>query len=293
MTIPATPTFAERLHFSGRAEPFRLRPAPPHVCGYAWRHPAPAASLVLVHGLQSHAQWFAEAADLLLGRGFSVYAVDRRGSGSSPGVRGDIARYTDWFEEVAEVARLARDDAPGAPVHLVGHCFGANLVLGCALTQRPAIRSLVMLTPGLFVLPDYTPAEKLRLLAAGLLRPRARFRVPQDDDLFTRDPEVLAWIEADTLGAKTVTARGLMQTGLMLRWLRRNAGRLAVPLLVLEATRDRIADNARCRALLEPALGDRCRFVPFEAEHFLLAEPCRDEVIEALVEWVTREDRTR
>src|SRR5512132_1142744 len=105
MTSPTTGSLASRLS-AERAEPFRLRAAPPHVHGYAWRHPAPAAALVLVHGLQSHALWFAEAGQLLVDRGLSVYAVDRRGSGSSGGERGHIDSYEEWLEEIAETVRL-------------------------------------------------------------------------------------------------------------------------------------------------------------------------------------------
>jgi alpha-beta hydrolase superfamily lysophospholipase len=267
---------AERFAFSERAAPF----AAGGVHGYAWRHPAPAASLVLLHGLQSHAQWFAEAGDLLLDRGLSVYALDRRGSGSSPGERGDVARYGDWLDEVEAAVALAGE--AGAPVHLAGHCFGANVALTTVLERRPPVASVVLLAPGLHLLPDYSPAQKLRIVAS---RDRARFRVPQDDDLFSRDPEVVAWIAADALGSKLVTRRCLLEANRMHRRLRRRAGEVDLPVLVLAASRDRISDNARNRALLEPALGDRLRWVDFDAEHFLLAEPCRDDVVDELAAW--------
>ncbi len=289
MTSPTTGSLASRFGFSRRAQPLRLRDAEPRVFGYAWLHPEPLASLVLVHGLQSHSQWFAEAADLLVDRGLSVYAVDRRGSGDSPGEPGHIEHYTDWFEEVANVVRLARVDQPDAPVHLAGHCFGANVALGCALTQPVEVHSLIMLTPGFYVRPGYSPAEKLRILAAGVLGSSARFRVPQEDDLFTRDPEVLAWIRGDALGVRTLTGHCLLEINRMVRWLRRNARSLGIPLLVFEATRDRISHNPRNRALLDGAMGKRVRWVSLDAEHFLLAEPCRDQVLDELTSWVSEE----
>ncbi|MHB8575185.1 MAG: alpha/beta fold hydrolase [Dehalococcoidia bacterium] len=291
-TSPTSPSRPSRFEFGERAEPLRAGDGAPYACGYAWRHTAPAASLVLIHGLQSHAQWFAGAADELVARGLAVYALDRRGSGSSPGIRGDIARYQAWLDEVGAIVTVARAEHPDAPVHLIGHCFGANLAIGYALQQPSAVASVVLLTPGFYVIPDYTLLEKLGIGLFGLLRRQARFRVPQDDELFTRDPEVLAWIQADALGAKTLTARCLLQINSMLRRLRRDAARLQVPLLVLEAKRDRISDNRRNRALIEAARGERCRWVSYDAEHFLLAEPCRDRVIEDLASWVTSQERT-
>ncbi len=281
-----------RFQFSDGARPMILDDRTPAVHGYAWPHPSPTASLVLVHGLQSHAQWFAEVAGPLVGRGIAVYTLDRRGSGSSPAPSGDIDRYTSWFEDVGRVVDLARAEHPGVPVHLLGHCFGANLALGAALQRPETVASVVMLAPGLHIQPGYGPGQKLAIAAAGVLAPSRRFGVPLDDKLFTRDPEVLAWIQGDTLGARQVTARCLLQSGRMLSWLRKHAGELDVPLLVLEASHDRISDNERNRRLLDLRLGDRWRRVIFDAEHFLLAEACRDHVIDELVEWVAGRRRT-
>ncbi len=98
---------------------------------------------------------------------------------------------------------------------------------------------------------------------------------------------MLAWIQQDALGTRDFTARCLLQILAMNTWLRRNLGRLRVPLLVLEATRDRISDNPRNRRLLQQALHKRYRIVSFDAEHLLLTEPCRNEVIDTLIQWFT------
>ena len=278
-----------RFQFSDRAEPLTLDDRDPAVHGYAWRHPAPVAALVVLHGLQSHAQWFAEAADGLVDRGLSVYALERRGSGSSPGRSGDIDRYRTWFEEAERLVDFARREQPEVPVHLLGHCFGANVALGASLERPDDVASLIMLAPGLHITPDYSPVEKARIATAGLVAAQRRFPVPQEDDLFTRDPDVLAWIEGDSLGSKTLSARALLQSGRMVAGLRRRLGELAVPLLVLEAARDRIADNDANAALLDRCLGGAWQRVSFDAEHFLLAEPCRDEVLDEIVAWVSGE----
>jgi alpha-beta hydrolase superfamily lysophospholipase len=285
MTAMSTRPSSGWFTLSGRAE--SLPQMEPRVHGYRWRHPAPKASVILLHGLRSHAGWFAHAADGLVERGFAVYTPDRRGSGSSPEARGDIARFDEWFEEVAAVVDLARKDYPRAPVHLLGHCFGGNIAMGTGLAKNLAIESLIVLTPGLFLLPDYTAWEKVRIGVSSVMRPEARFPVPFEDDLFTRTPEVLDWILQDRIGARTLTARCLLQIREMTQQVLHGTAQLQAPLLVLEADRDRIADNRRSRAHLERALGDWPRFKTFEGEHFLLAEPCCDEVLDAIDAWVS------
>jgi alpha-beta hydrolase superfamily lysophospholipase len=267
-------------------EGFRVDGSAGTVCGYAWVPVSPQAAVILLHGLQSHARWFAPIAGQLGEWGVAVYAPDRRGSGSSPGVCGDVRRFSDWFEDVGAVVDLVTERHPRTPLHLVGHCFGANIGLGYALDHPERLRSLVMLTPGLHVLPDYTAAEKVRIALCAVAAPGRRFRVPQSDVMFSRDPAVLEWIHADTLGSRTLTARCLAQTARMVGRLRRHVGDLRVPLLVVEAAGDRIADNARNRALLDRSLRGRWDRITFDAEHLLVAEPCRDQLVESLTSWV-------
>jgi len=274
------------FRFSSRAHPIGLVEGVPPVYGYAWRHPSPVASIVLVHGLQSHAGWFAEAADGLVERGLSVYALERRGSGSSPYPSGDIDRYGTWFAEVERMVDLARAEQPGVPVHLLGHCFGAGVALGAALQRPDGLASLVLVAPGLHVLPRYRPAEQAAIAAAAVAAPARRFRVPQDDGLFSADPDVVAWIAADSLGARSVTARCLVETRRMMRRVRRRLGELRLPLLVVEAGRDRISDNAANAALFDRRLPGRWRRLRFDGEHFLLAEACRDDVLDAVAAWI-------
>ena len=91
-------------------------------------------------------------------------------------------------------------------MHLVGHCFGANLALGVVLSGEHVADSIVMLTPGLYVPPTYSAWDKLRVVSRPCLR-RRPFRVPQDDALFSRDPDVLAWIGRDRW-AREASPRG-------------------------------------------------------------------------------------
>jgi alpha-beta hydrolase superfamily lysophospholipase len=202
-------------------------------------------------------------------------------SGPARKFDGDIHDYRQWFADLADVVALANAEYPDSPVHLVGHCFGANIALGAVLSGSVRADSIVMLTPGLYVLPGYSAWDKLRIGLSGVLAPHTTFGVPQDDSLFSRDPHVLQWIARDALGARHVTARTLMQIDRMRGEILSQLHSLELPTLVLEAARDRLSDNARNRA----TLGDLCLWRTFDAEHFLLAEPCVDQVIDTIVQW--------
>jgi L-Ala-D/L-Glu epimerase len=280
------------LRGSERARPLTLAGGEQPVAGWIWPRVAPRAAVVLIHGLRSHARWFAATADALADRDLAVYAVDRRGSGSSPGRNGDIHHYRSWFDEVDRMVDAARADHPGVPIHLVGHCFGANVALGAVLCRPDPVASLILLTPGLRISADYRPLDKARVALCGLIAPQRRFPVPQAPALFSADPAVVGWIAADGLGATALSARCLLQIGRMTRWLRRHLDDLAVPLLVVDAARDRISDTAANAALFDRCLPGRVERVTFDAEHFLLAEPCRGDVVDTISRWVDGQHRS-
>src|SRR5438445_9844567 len=141
--------------------------------GFVWRPASPpSATLVLVHGLQSHAGWFVDAGPRLAARGLAVYAPDRRGSGAyTSAPRGDIVDYGQWLVDLEQVIRQAQTEYPLSAVHMVGHCFGANLALRCGLRTQCRVRSVAMLTPGMYVLTGYTLFRNLSLELASVVAP--------------------------------------------------------------------------------------------------------------------------
>ena len=60
----------------------------------------PSAAVIVLHGIASHAGWFAETAADLNRHGVEVYGLDRRGSGRSGGPRGHLDRYERALDDV-------------------------------------------------------------------------------------------------------------------------------------------------------------------------------------------------
>lgn len=96
------------------------------------------APLVLVHGTSAdHTRWVPVLAPLQ--SRFTVYAVDRRGRGSS----GDAEPYAieREFEDIAAVV-----DAIGAPVNLLRHSYGGICALEAA-TRSKNLHRLILYEP--------------------------------------------------------------------------------------------------------------------------------------------------
>lgn len=131
----------------------------------AWRTGS-GPPLVLVHGTTAdHTRW-AQVSPLFEAH-FTVYAIDRRGRGSS----GDAVVYS-VAQEGDDVAAVV--DSIGGPVSLLGHSYGALCCLEAAM-RTGQIGRLVLYEPpiptGIEIVPAETRAAIEALLARGEREP--------------------------------------------------------------------------------------------------------------------------
>jgi alpha-beta hydrolase superfamily lysophospholipase len=157
-----------------------------------------------VHGIQSHAGWLTETGHALADRGLELWALDRRGSGMSGGIRGDLPSAAMVLDDYDRA--LTQVEVRGAcPPLLLGQSFGGS-VLTALLVRRPVDPSLVVLcAPAL-------GQQRARHGEAGLTRVRGRSGMEatpirlRDID-YSSDPACLTFMAGDRLMLRTVPAR--------------------------------------------------------------------------------------
>lgn len=112
--------------------------------------PIDGSVVVLLHGFpQMNTSW-AKVAPLLHAEGFRTLAPNQRGY--SPGARPKGRRPYATSELMADVTALIEE--AGAPVHLVGHDWGAAVAWGVAMTKPELLRTLTAVSvphPGAFM----------------------------------------------------------------------------------------------------------------------------------------------
>ena len=149
----------------------------------------PRRVVVALHGMVTHAGWFARLGDLLVEQEIALVAPDRRGNGLARAL-GQAGNAELLISDVDAVVRAARDLSDD--VTLFSWCGSANFAVPAA--ARVPIRRFVLASPGL------VPREEMS----------ARFRSSQPVDGllpihfdpagdFTDDAEVQAMIRADEL----------------------------------------------------------------------------------------------
>jgi pimeloyl-ACP methyl ester carboxylesterase len=154
------------------------------------------------------------------------------------------------MEVLLEDVRCARLALGDPPLHLVGLSWGGKLATAVALDQPRRVGSLILVTPGLRARVDLPLRQKLAVGLSLLCGGRRRFAVPIEPAMFTRDPELLHYLENDALRVTSVTARLLAVSRQLDRRVRQRIGALEVPVLLMLAGKDEIIDNDAVLRLL-------------------------------------------
>jgi alpha-beta hydrolase superfamily lysophospholipase len=259
-------------------------PADEVEAGGAWAG-TPWASVLLVHGLGEHSGRYEHVGDRMTAAGLEVWAYDHRGMGGSAGRTGDIERWSQYHDDLAERLAAVRSSAD-RPVVLYGHSLGGLICAGYLMTDRPKPDLAVLTSPAL----DSTIPGWKRSMARVLARVAPTVAIPNDidGDTLSRDPSVAAKTVDDPSCVKTSTARfGAAGLAEQARVNALAAGGFGLPTLVFHGEDDRLVPVAASE-ILEGGPGVERRTYP-GLRHELHNEPEHREVIEAIIDWLRAE----
>lgn len=253
-----------------------------------WPTAAPRASVVVLHGVQSHAGWYEHLGKSLADAGLEAHFPDRRGSGRNQRDRGHTPSRGRLFRDVSEYLERVRTRRPGVPVVLGGISWGGKLAVVTAARRGELLDGLALFCPGLEPRVGVSRAEATRIALAYFLHRRKHFPIPlADPSLFTGNRERQAFIADDPLSLRTATAGLLAASNLIDRAVKRSPGKVRVPTLLMLAGRDRIVDNERTRCYFERIASPSKTIVEYpEAHHTLEFEPEPARYAADLIAWI-------
>ena len=243
---------------------------------------APAASVLLIHGLADHSGRFEHVGDQLAAAGFDVDAFDLRGNGGSGGRRGHIDRWSQLHDDLGERLLAVRAASRGRPVILYGHSMGGLTALGYLLGDRPKPDLVVLTSPGL----DSTLPAWKKAVARILGRIAPTLPIPNgiDGSTLSRDPTVAEKVANDPGCAQVSTARfGAEGLAEQVRVRRAYAG-LALPTLVLHGLDDGLVPATASEVLATLPNVERRTYPGLR--HELHNEPEGPAILDEVIEWL-------
>jgi alpha-beta hydrolase superfamily lysophospholipase len=266
----------------------------------AWKYrryePAgePRGVIVCLHGIQSHGGWYQYSSQKLCAAGFRVLYLDRRGSGLNDKSRGDTPSFGRLLDDIADFLRspvvTGNGDKRNLPVFLHALSWGGKLAVALQRWQRGLIDGLILLCPGLFPHVGVSLWQRLRIMAARTKSPTRLFPIPLNDpDLFTASPRWRDFIRNDPLALRQATARFMVASALLDRYLRKAPKYVNVPTLLLLAGQDRIIRNDKTHHYFHKfATTDKNVITYAQAHHTLEFEPDPDIFLGEIIRWLER-----
>jgi alpha-beta hydrolase superfamily lysophospholipase len=206
----------------------------------AWLPSSPTrATLINLHGLGDHSGLYPSIATHFPARGIAVYAYDMRGNGRSPGQRAYLESWADYRGDLHAFLARVREWEPGLPVFVLGHSLGALVVLDYALHFPTGLSGVIAAAP-----PLGKVGVPPLLMALGRVMsriwPRFSLEVGMDLSGLARDPAVIQTVLADPLFHRRGTARLSTEVTAAIAQVQARAGELAVPLLIVHGSADRM-----------------------------------------------------
>lgn len=225
----------------------------------------PVGSVLLLHGIQSHAGWYENSRKALASAGWDTAMLDRRGSGHQKEFRGDTP---SWRQLVRDV-RVALDALPTRPRVVAGISWGAKLALAAARLHQDQIDGVALLAPGLCPLVQLPFLKRMKVLLKRIIRPTSLFDIPLNDpNMFTNNPHWLEYLSKDGYGLHQATARFLVESVLLDNWL--VWGRWKLPVLVQLAGHEKIIDNHLTRHWVRRRISGPTRILEYPRAYHTL-----------------------
>jgi alpha-beta hydrolase superfamily lysophospholipase len=238
---------------------------------------------VIAHGLGEHSGRYVHVGDFFARAGFTAFAFDLRGHGSSEGRPTFIRRYQDYLDDLESV--ITHLGGP-EPLILFGHSLGGQLVLAYGQSGPNPATGYIAASPwlGLSRPPPIWLEGAARLL--NLVLPGWRFPTGIESDDNSRDQALLNSFPDSDKGHGFITVRTYLEIIKTNRQLMAHPSANA-PVLLTHGEVDSVTSIEATRAYFEELLAPSKTFISYpEARHELHNDLIRATVLKDYLEWI-------
>jgi len=258
-----------------------------------WRSyspPGARARVCLAHGAADHSGRHLDTIEYLTELGFAVDTFDFRGHGRSGGVRGHVARFSEYVSDLRLFVERSVARASNGKVFVFAHSHGGLVAAHLGFLQLDDIAGVIFSAP-YFASAEW-PRWTLALSATvGHVLPRLGLAHGIDPDRLMRDPERRQETRDDPLFVRVVTPAWLRATRRACDEVLCRAAEFRHPSLFLVPEADGVADPAATRQFCQTIETPDKTYVSFpDAAHELVNElrTSREAFLGRFGEWLER-----
>lgn len=253
-----------------------------------WNCVSPRAVIILVHGMGGYSGRFFEMGPYLAKAGFQIFAIELKGHGESPSIKGHVSNFKLYTVDLKALIGFARSQNPGKKIFIFGESMGGLITLDFVIHYQRMVNGIILMSPGLSDL--FIPLKtKLAVFLNLPFRPMKYFDANFRSDIFTRDKVVAKRIENDPLEQRKFTAKFFFAIFKSVIYVSMMPWKIMLPVLMILAGQDKMV-SAQINRKYFKKLRSRdkdLRYYP-EMYHALYVDKDREKVFKDIIDWIEK-----
>ena len=245
------------------------------------------AVLLIVHGVGEYCERYVNVVNHFVPLGYAVYGLDHIGHGKSDGEREILNRFEDFTEPLMTYYKMVKGWHPQQPIFVYGHSMGGLITSFHLLEHQADFKGAIISAPAVKVPDNISPMVIAIGNVLATIAPKVGL-IGLDTSYLSHDQNVV-----DSYNADPLVFHGKIPARLsaeMLRAMSRvtaQAGKISLPLFILQGDGDKIIDPAGAQMLYAKAGSkDKTLKIYTGQYHEVHNELKREEMFKDLEDWL-------
>ena len=245
------------------------------------------AVLLIVHGVGEYCERYMNVVNRFVPLGYAVYGLDHIGHGKSDGEREMVVRFEDFIEPLMTYHKMVKGWHPQLPIFIYGHSMGGLIASFHLLEHQADFKGAILSAPAVKVPDNISPVVIAIGNMLSKVAPKAgligldTFYLSHDKavvDAYNADPLVFHGKMPARISAEMLRAMSSVTAG---------AGKIHLPLFILQGSGDKIVDPAGAPMLYEKVSSKDKTLKVYEGlYHEVHNEPEREIMFKDLEAWL-------
>ena len=254
-----------------------------------WNCPHPKAVMILVHGLGGYSGRFFEFGPYLAKSGLQIYAIELKGFGESPSIKGHINNFQIYTNELKSLVETVKKMHPGKKIFIFGESMGGLITLDFSIHYQNMIDGMILISPAVKDKMPYTLKQKADIFRAALFDPMAFFPAGFNAELFTRDPVMAKRINNDPLEVRMLTAKFFLSILKAMIFVGAMPRSIKLPVLMVLAGKDKMISAEAAEKYFKKIRSKDKELKRYpEMYHALYVDKDRENVFKDIISWVNK-----
>jgi len=254
-----------------------------------WTCVDPKASVILVHGMGGYSGRFFEMGPYLAKAGFQVYAIEQKGHGESPSIKGHINNFKIYTADLKSMVNIAKSQYPGKKVFIFGESMGGLITLDFCIHNQKSIDGAILMSPAVKDKLPMTPQKKFDIFINSIKDPMKLYSAEFDAGMFTRDPVMAKRINSDPLEVRSFTAKFYQAILKTIIYVNLMPWRIKLPVFFILAGKDSMV-SAEAGEKFFKKVSSKDKILKWYPEmyHALYVDKDREQVFRDIVDWINK-----